>query len=39
MSNNANVQQAKSDAHAAVNKTANKAEQVAKYVGKNAYKY
>ena len=37
MSNNANVQQAKADAHAAVNKTANKAEQAAKYVRKNAY--
>ena len=37
MSNNANVQQAKADAHAAVNKTANKAEQAAKYVRKSAY--
>jgi len=38
MSSNANVQQAKADAHAAVNKAANKTEKVAKYVEKNAYR-
>lgn len=37
MSNNANVQQAKADGHAAVNKAAHKSEQVAKYVERITY--